>query len=83
MAILSQVTPHYIDELVFEVGISTPHDLAVFDWEKLASIVELPHFSKLQILRFTGPSESKIGEVAVWIQSKLPGCVARGILEVK
>lgn len=84
MAILTQVTPPRVEEVMFQVGISRLQDLEILDWDALTGLLELPHFSELKRLRFSGDKESstRMLEAAPWISAKLPIFSDRGILMV-
>ena len=84
MAILSQITSPRVEEVMFEVGISQLEDLEIFDWDTLAELLELAHFSALKRLYFSGDQESsaRILDATPWIFAKLPSLANRGILVV-
>ena len=69
---------------MFEVGISQLEDLEIFDWDTLAELLELAHFSALKRLYFSGDRESsaRILDASPWISAKLPSLANHGILVV-
>ena len=83
MAILSQVTSR-VEEIMFQVGISRLQDLEILEWDTLAELLELAHFSTLKRLHISGDQESstRILDATPWISAKLPSLANRGILVV-
>jgi hypothetical protein len=81
--ILSQITSPHIRQIIINVGLYIPEDLNVIDWASIERTLERPNYSHLQKLTISGVNDLMLEETKRWMQERLPGCHARGVIECR
>jgi hypothetical protein len=78
--LLAQITSTRLRDIVVNVGMSAPDDLAVLDWGRILHILQRPNFSSLRRLAISGLMNAILDETKDWIVKKLPPCSVRDII---
>jgi hypothetical protein len=87
---LSRISSPRIEEVFMDISVSSLSQLDFVDWHTIGRIFERPNFLHLrrvlitihaQLLAYWRPEFRD--KAPTWLDDRLPGCCARGILEVK